>query len=88
MSPSLLVADCPECRGQGTVVVGTYGVCMACFAEFRDDDETISRGGERAGLLLTCLPQPVEAQLDQHQSPSSIVSRQMRLLRESSIQSE
>jgi hypothetical protein len=61
MSPSLLIADCPECRGQGTVVLGTYGVCMACFAEFRDDDETISRGGERAALLLTCLPQPLQA---------------------------
>lgn len=50
MSPSLLVADCPECRGQGTVVLGTYGVCMACFAEFRDYDQTISRGGERAAF--------------------------------------
>jgi hypothetical protein len=45
-------------------------------------DDRIDLGGS------TCLPQPVQTQLDQHQSPSSIVSRQMRVLREPSIQSE
>ena len=53
MSHSLFVVDCPECRGQGTVVLGTYGVCMACFGEFRDEDESISRGGEEAASLPT-----------------------------------
>jgi len=27
------------------VVRGTDGVCMACFAEFRDEDDAISGGG-------------------------------------------
>ena len=36
MSPSLIVADCPECQGVGTVILGTCGVC---FAEFIEDDE-------------------------------------------------
>ena len=37
VSPSLTVADCPECRGNRTVILGTCGVC---FAEFFDDDES------------------------------------------------
>lgn len=45
MSASLIVTDCPECKARGTVVLGTHGVCMACFAEFDDEDETISHGG-------------------------------------------
>jgi hypothetical protein len=53
MSQTLVVRDCPVCRGQGTVVLGSYGVCMACFAEFGDQDETISRGGEEAASLPT-----------------------------------
>jgi hypothetical protein len=35
MSPSMVVADCPECRGVGTVILGT---CQVCFAEFYEDD--------------------------------------------------
>src|SRR4249919_2268432 len=34
VSPSLTVADCPECRGISTVIFGT---CSACFAEFFQD---------------------------------------------------
>ena len=34
----MTVADCPVCRAVGTVIVGTDGVCCACFAEFRQDE--------------------------------------------------
>jgi len=53
VSASLVIGDCPKCRGRGTVVLGTYPVCMACFAEFSEDDETISYGGEEAASLPT-----------------------------------
>ena len=53
MSQTLVVRDCPVCRGQGTVVLGTYGVCIACFAEFGNQNETIRRGGEEAPSLPT-----------------------------------
>ena len=45
MSDSLVIVDCPACRGDRTVVLGTYGMCVVCFAEFRADDEgeTLSR---------------------------------------------
>jgi len=36
MSPSLLVADCPECCGVRTVILG---VCEVCFAEFGENRE-------------------------------------------------
>jgi hypothetical protein len=36
MSPSVTVADCPECRGVNTVIFGTCG-----FAEFFDDDDDL-----------------------------------------------
>jgi hypothetical protein len=45
MSPSLVVTDCPECRGIGTVILGT---CEVCFAEFFEHDENISHGGTEA----------------------------------------
>lgn len=38
VSPSLTVADCPECRGISTVIFGT---CGACFAEFFEDDDDL-----------------------------------------------
>ena len=38
MSPSVTVADCPECRGVNTVIFGTCGVC---FGEFFDDDDDL-----------------------------------------------
>lgn len=38
MSPSMTVADCPECRGVNTVIFGTCGVC---FAEFFEDDDDL-----------------------------------------------
>jgi hypothetical protein len=41
VSPSLTVADCPECRGISTVIFGTCGVC---FAEFFEDDDYLSHG--------------------------------------------
>jgi hypothetical protein len=41
------------------VVLGTYVVCTACFAEFRDDDETISRGGVRAAFPPLVLGNPL-----------------------------
>jgi hypothetical protein len=48
MSPSLVVADCPECRAVGTVILGT---CEVCFAEYDwAEDEAISRGGEETRL--------------------------------------
>lgn len=54
MSPSLIVADCPACRGVGTVILGT---CEVCFAEFFDRDESVSHGGEaKAPLLATRQP--------------------------------
>ena len=31
----MVVADCPECRGRATVILGT---CQLCFAEFYEDD--------------------------------------------------
>jgi hypothetical protein len=46
MSPQLAVADCPECRGPGTVF---FGVCDVCFAEFLEDDGFGS--GSELGLL-------------------------------------
>ena len=49
MSPSLIVADCPECRGAGTVFLGR---CEVCFAEFFDRDEAVSHGGEAEAPLL------------------------------------
>ena len=36
MSPSLIVADCPECRGIRTVILG---VCDVCFAEFSENHD-------------------------------------------------
>jgi hypothetical protein len=36
MSPSLIVADCPECRGIRTVILG---VCDVCFAEFGENHD-------------------------------------------------
>jgi hypothetical protein len=48
MSPSLVVADCPECRGVGTVILGT---CEVCFAEFFEGDETVSRAGTEPSTL-------------------------------------
>ena len=41
VSPSLTVADCPECRGISTVIFGT---CSACFAEFFTGRSQIERG--------------------------------------------
>ena len=50
-----MVTDCPECGGQGTLVSGiyqgtgvrgTYGVCWTCFAEVREEEETISYGAD------------------------------------------
>ena len=38
MSTSLIVADCPECRAVGTVILGTCSVCFAEFVEGEDDD--------------------------------------------------
>jgi len=38
VSPSLTVADCPECRGISTVIFGT---CSVCFAEFFEDDDDL-----------------------------------------------
>ena len=35
VSPSLTVADCPECRGSSTVILGR---CSVCFAEFFEAD--------------------------------------------------
>jgi hypothetical protein len=45
MSPSLVLADCPECRGIQTVVLGS---CRACFAEFghREELEPESNEGD------------------------------------------
>jgi hypothetical protein len=46
MSPSMVVADCPECRGMGTVILGTCGVCFAEFYEDHHDDHAcFSRAG-------------------------------------------
>jgi hypothetical protein len=36
MSPSLTVANCPECRGVRTVIMG---VCDVCFAESAENDD-------------------------------------------------
>jgi len=36
VTPSLTVADCPQCRGISTVIFGT---CAVCFAEFFEDDD-------------------------------------------------
>ena len=44
MSPSLTVTDCPECRGNGTVIFGT---CAVCFAEFFDDDDDLQPWRDR-----------------------------------------
>ena len=42
--PSLMLADCPECRAIGSVIFGT---CEVCFAEFDEDPyETIGHGGD------------------------------------------
>ena len=38
MRSSSTVADCPECRAVGTVIIGADGVCCACFAEFRQSE--------------------------------------------------
>jgi len=35
MSPSLVVANCPECRAVQTVILG---FCRPCLAEFEEDD--------------------------------------------------
>jgi hypothetical protein len=44
MSPSLVVADCPECRAVGSVLFGT---CEVCFSEFSEDPhETVSHGDD------------------------------------------
>jgi hypothetical protein len=51
VSSPLVVADCPTCRCRGTVVLGANPVCMACFAEFREEDETISHGGTEVTSL-------------------------------------
>jgi hypothetical protein len=42
VSPSLTVADCPECRGVRTVILG---ICEVCFAEFIEDPETSAMAG-------------------------------------------
>jgi len=56
MSPSLIAVDCPECRARGTVVLGIRGVCFACFAEFKADDENVSHAGEAKAPLLATWP--------------------------------
>jgi hypothetical protein len=38
----LIVTDCPECRGTRTAILGTMGLCFACFTEFFEDDEQSS----------------------------------------------
>jgi hypothetical protein len=45
VSPSLTVADCPECRGISTVIFGT---CGACFAEFFEDDDDLQPWRDQA----------------------------------------
>jgi hypothetical protein len=45
VSPSLTVADCPECRGISTVIFGT---CSACFAEFFQDDDYLQPWRDQA----------------------------------------
>ena len=60
MSPSLVVADCPECGGIQTVVLGS---CCACLAEFGHRDELGPEGNEgdalsdRAPARTPILPQ-------------------------------
>ena len=39
VTPTLTVADCPQCRGISTVIFGT---CAVCFAEFFEDDDVPS----------------------------------------------
>lgn len=39
VSPSLVVADCSECRGVRTVFFGTCEVCFAEFGELDDDPQ-------------------------------------------------
>ena len=51
MNASLAVVDCPKCQGRGTVVLGICPVCMVCFSEFSEEDETISRGGTESDPL-------------------------------------
>jgi hypothetical protein len=45
VSPSLTVADRPECRGFSTVIFGT---CSACFAEFFQDDDYLQPWRDQA----------------------------------------
>ena len=49
VSPSLVVEDCPECRGVGTIFLGS---CELCFAEFgeADDLQPWRRGAPTLGL--------------------------------------
>jgi len=47
VSPSLAVADCPECRGIRTVI---FGACSVCFAEFFDYDEDLQPWTESSPL--------------------------------------
>jgi hypothetical protein len=42
VSASLIVTDCPECRGTRTAILGTIGLCFACFTEFFEDEEQSS----------------------------------------------
>ena len=49
MSPSVTVADCPECRGVNTVIFGTCGVC---FAEFFEDDDDLQQWRDQLPSLL------------------------------------
>jgi hypothetical protein len=48
VSPSLTVADCPECRGISTVIFGT---CAVCFAEFFEDDDELQPWRDQAPSL-------------------------------------
>lgn len=43
----MVVVDCPQCRGTGTVIVGIRGVCFAeFFQEDHDERAHFNRGGD------------------------------------------
>jgi hypothetical protein len=41
-----MITDCPECRGTRTAILGSIGLCFACFTEFFEDDEQSSAMAE------------------------------------------
>ena len=63
MSLSLQVADCPECRGVRTAILGTIGLCFACFTEFVVDDDDLQPWRESASPLSILASAPPSREL-------------------------